>query len=63
MEFDFGPQRISLHLFRIYDLTIWAPIIWRVLQSLNMPTSKSTVSKVISLVIIDPFLVTGFRSM
>jgi transposase InsO family protein len=39
-EFDFGPQRISLHLLRVHNLAISAPTIWRVLRNHNMPNIK-----------------------
>lgn len=39
-EFQFGPQRIRLHLLRVYNLTISAPTIWRVLQAEDMPRIK-----------------------
>ena len=39
-EFDFGPQRISLHLSRIHNIDISSPTVWRVLKANNLPNIK-----------------------
>ncbi len=39
-QFNFGPQRISLHLLRVHNLEISAPTVWRVMKSNNLPNIK-----------------------
>lgn len=39
-EFNFGPQRISLHLARIHKISISSPTVWRVLKANNLPNIK-----------------------
>lgn len=39
-EFQYGPQRISIHLLRMHDIELSAPTIWRVLQKENIPNIK-----------------------
>src|SRR5690242_18541389 len=39
-EFNFGPQRINLHLSRIHNIEISSPTIWRVLKNNNVPNIK-----------------------
>ena len=39
-EFNFGPQRISLHLSRVHTIEISSPTVWRVLKDNNIPNIK-----------------------
>lgn len=39
-EFNFGPQRISLHLSRLHNVNVSSPAVWRVLKANNLPNIK-----------------------
>jgi len=39
-EFNFGPQRISLHLSRLHNINVSSPTVWRVLKANNLPNIK-----------------------
>ena len=40
VEYNFGPQRISLHLLRVHNIDISAPTVWRVIKGSGMPNIK-----------------------
>lgn len=40
VEYNFGPQRISLHLLRVHNMDISAPTVWRVIKESGMPNIK-----------------------
>ncbi len=40
LEFRFGPQSISTHLSRVYNIEISSPTVWRVLKANNIPNIK-----------------------
>lgn len=40
VEYNFGPQRISLHLLRVHNIDISATTVWRVIKGSGMPNIK-----------------------
>ncbi|WP_394803593.1 helix-turn-helix domain-containing protein [Niabella hibiscisoli] len=41
VEYNFGPQRISLHLLRVHNIDISAPTVWRVIKGSGMSNIKN----------------------